>query len=139
MNNKDVNYFLNLALIQAKKAQDLNEVPIGAVVVNTDKSIITKGFNQTESASNPMAHAEMIAIEKAAKENKDWRLNDFTLFTTLEPCPMCLAAAKEARINRIYFGCENDNRAHKLNQCMTTNLGDLKSQEILKNFFKKLR
>ena len=92
MNNKDVNYFLNLALIQAKKAQDLNEVPIGAVVVNTDKSIIAKGFNQTESTSNPMAHAEMIAIEKAAKENKDWRLNDFTLFTTLEPCPMCLSA-----------------------------------------------
>ena len=73
MNNKDVNYFLNLELIQAKKGQNLNEVPIGAVVVNTDKSIITKGFNQTESTSNPMAHAEMIAIEKAAKENKDWR------------------------------------------------------------------
>jgi tRNA(adenine34) deaminase len=139
MNNVDIDHFMNLALIEAKKAKDSNEVPIGAIVVNNDKTIVAKGFNQTESTSNPIAHAEMIAIERAANQNKDWRLNDFTLFSTLEPCPMCLAAAKEARINRIYFGCESNNKIHQLDDCMITNLRNLKSKEILKSFFKKLR
>ena len=76
MNNVDIDHFMNLALIEAKKAKDSNEVPIGAIVVNSDKTIVAKGFNQTESTSNPIAHAEMIAIERAANQNKDWRLNE---------------------------------------------------------------
>ena len=130
MNDKDVEYYLGLALMEAEKAKRLNEVPIGAIVVNNSKTITGKGFNQTENKSDPIAHAEILAIQDAAKLNNDWRL---------EPCPMCLGAIKEARISRVYFGCENNNNVKKEKQIITTNIDSQSCKEILKKFFQKLR
>ena len=138
MNDKNIIYYLNLALSEAAKAKNLGEVPVGAVVVNYDKTIISKAHNLTETETNPMAHAEIIAIQNASKQNKDWRLDSFILITTVEPCAMCLAAAKEARINRIYFGCEG-NRVNKKDSIMLTNLNNLECKRIIKQFFKNLR
>ena len=139
MNDKDVEYYLGLALMEAEKAKRLNEVPIGAIVVNNSKTITGKGFNQTENKSDPIAHAEILAIQNAAKLNNDWRLDDFILFTTLEPCLMCLGAIKEARISRVYFGCENNNNVKKEKQIIITNIDSQSCKEILKKFFQKLR
>ena len=139
MNDIDVEYYLNLALIEAEKANKLKEVPIGAIVVNHEKTIIGKGYNKTERESNPIAHAEILAIESAAKQNKDWRLNNFILFSTLEPCEMCLAAAHEARISRIYFGCEANKKNNRNENLIYTNLNNSKCKKIIKNFFKTLR
>ncbi|MBT3475806.1 nucleoside deaminase [bacterium] len=139
MNDKDIEYYLGLALMQAKKAEKLNEVPIGAIVVNDSKTITGKGFNQTENKSDPTAHAEILAIQDATRLNKDWRLDDFTLFSTLEPCPMCLGAIKEARIKRVYFGCENSKKVGQGKEIIISNIKNKSCQEILKNFFVKLR
>tara|TARA_B110000196_G_scaffold252362_1_gene221938 strand:- start:573 stop:992 length:420 start_codon:yes stop_codon:yes gene_type:complete len=139
MRSADIERFIDLALAEAKSAELLNEVPIGAIVVNNEKTIIGRGFNQTESTCNPMAHAEILAIEDAAKQNKDWRLNNFILFSTIEPCPMCKSAAVEARISRIYYGSENSQTISNKKECMQTNLNNINCSEILKKFFKKLR
>ena len=98
-----VEKFMGEALKQAKKALRKDEVPIGAVVVK-DGKIISRAFNQTESKNLPTAHAEILAIEKACKKLKDWRLDGASLFVTLEPCPMCAGAIVNARIDKVYFG-----------------------------------
>jgi len=91
------------ALIEAEKAQEKNEVPIGAVVVYQNQ-IIGKGFNQTETLQDPTAHAEMIAISAAANFLQSWRLQDCSLYVTLEPCAMCAGAIVLARISQLIFG-----------------------------------
>ncbi|NSW88925.1 nucleoside deaminase [bacterium] len=138
MNDKDIKFYLNLALSEAEKAENIGEVPIGAIVVNHEKTIVGKGHNLTEKMSDPTAHAEIIAIQNASKKNGDWRLNNFILISTIEPCPMCLAAAKEARINRIYFGHESNTKS-KEDNIILSNLKDFKCEEIMKQFFKVLR
>jgi tRNA(adenine34) deaminase len=139
MRPTDIERFMDLALAEAKNAELLNDVPIGAIVVNNEKTIIGRGFNQTESRCNPVAHAEILAIEDAAKQNRDWRLNNFILFSTIEPCPMCKSAAAEARINRIYYGSENSQMMSNKKECIQTNLRNIDCSKILKKFFKKLR
>ncbi len=138
MNYKDIEFYLNLALSEAEKAKNIGEVPIGAIVVNNEKTIIGKGHNLTENQCDPTAHAEIIAIQSASKQIGDWRLNNFILISTIEPCPMCLAAAKEARINRIYFGNESNIKS-KEDSIILSNLKDVKCEEIIKQFFKVLR
>jgi tRNA(adenine34) deaminase len=91
------------ALEQARRAFEIEEVPIGAVVVHQDE-IIGEGYNQRETLSDPTAHAEMIAITQAAQALGDWRLSGCTLYVTLEPCPMCAGAIVQARIPRVIFG-----------------------------------
>ena len=91
------------ALEQARRAFELDEVPIGAVVVHQDE-IIGEGYNQRETLSDPTAHAEMIAITQAAQALGDWRLSGCTLYVTLEPCPMCAGAIVQARMPRVIFG-----------------------------------
>jgi tRNA(adenine34) deaminase len=99
----DRNY-MNLALEQALKAQQLDEVPVGAVVVDRKGCIIGYGHNQTITQSDPSAHAEMLALRSAAKKTGNYRLSGATLYTTIEPCIMCMGAVIHARLSRVVFG-----------------------------------
>src|SRR5690606_24995454 len=97
-------WFMKIALEQAQKAADLGEVPVGAVIVNSDGAILAKAFNLKEQKKNPCSHAEIEAIELATKELGDWRLEDCTLYVTLEPCSMCAGAIIHARLKQVVFG-----------------------------------
>ena len=94
------------ALKQAQKAFELDETPIGAVIT-LGGEIISKGHNRRNTEKNPLAHAEILAINEAAKQVGDWRLEDCTLYITLEPCPMCAGAIVQARIPRVVFGARS--------------------------------
>ena len=94
------------AVKQAKKAYDKLETPIGCVIVREDK-IIARGYNKRNMKKNTLAHAEILAINKASKVLGDWRLEDCTMYVTLEPCPMCAGAIVQARIPRVVIGSMN--------------------------------
>jgi tRNA(adenine34) deaminase len=103
---KDHDYWMALAIAEAAKARAKDEVPIGCVIVRGEK-IIARGHNLRESAQDPAAHAELIAIRKAARKLDSWRLLDTTLYVTLEPCIMCMGAIILARIPTVVFGCHD--------------------------------
>ena len=98
--------FMKQAVKQAKKAYDKLETPIGCVIVHEDK-IIARGYNKRNMKKNTLAHAEILAINKASKVLGDWRLEDCTMYVTLEPCPMCAGAIVQARIPRMVIGSMN--------------------------------
>ncbi len=99
-------FFMQAALDEAAVAESLAEVPIGAVVV-LDGQIIGRGHNLRETSNDPTTHAEIIAIQQAAKRLNSWRLLDCTLYVTLEPCVMCMGAIILARIPQLVFGCRD--------------------------------
>ena len=105
VNNVDEKY-MKIALQEAKKAYDNNEVPIGCVIVYNDE-IIGIGANMRVTDKNVLSHAEIIAINEACGFMGDWRLEDCTLYVTVEPCPMCAGAIVQARIKKVVFGAEN--------------------------------
>ena len=144
------NTFMTIALDLAKQAQQQNEVPVGALLVK-DEQIIATGFNQVITLNDPTAHAEIQVIRQAGKTLDNYRLNDTTLYVTLEPCAMCLGAMVHARIKTIVFatndprtgclgGCQNLN-----NQCNNHSLEVIsgvmaeESSNLLKTFFKNKR
>lgn len=94
---------MNKALEQAKKAFILDEVPVGAIIVK-DNKIIALAHNKKESDNNCTSHAEILAIKKASKKLKDWRLIDCSIYVTLEPCTMCLGALIHSRIKNVFYG-----------------------------------
>ena len=96
--------FMRLALEQARHGAERGEVPVGAVVVH-DNQIVGIGYNRREELQSPIAHAEIFAIENAAKALGSWRLTECDLYVTLEPCVMCAGAILQARLRRIIFGC----------------------------------
>ena len=98
--------FMKQAVKQSKKAYDKLETPIGCVIVHEDK-IIARGYNKRNMKKNTLAHAEILAINKASKVLGDWRLEDCTMYVTLEPCPMCAGAIVQARIPRVVIGSMN--------------------------------
>ena len=139
------------ALVQAEKAYEAGEVPVGAVVVFKNR-IIGRGYNQREQLNDPTAHAEIIAITAAANTLEDWRLNDCFLFVTKEPCPMCAGAIVNARFKMVVFGCydEQEGCCGSLYQlCGDPRFGNNisvrggifedKCKELLKAFFKTKR
>ncbi|WP_285769529.1 tRNA adenosine(34) deaminase TadA [Peribacillus sp. SI8-4] len=148
---KDDVYYMNLALAEAKKAQRLNEVPIGALIVMDDQ-VVSTGHNLRETDQNATAHAELLAINEACRATGSWRLEDATLYVTLEPCPMCAGAILQSRIKRVVFGAHDpkagcagtfmdllqDERFN--HQCQVTSgiLGE-ECGGILTAFFKELR
>lgn len=98
--------YMRAAVREAKKAYALGEVPIGCVIVQNDR-IIARGYNRRNTEGNTLAHAELAAIRKASKKTGDWRLEDCTMYVTLEPCQMCAGAIIQARIPEVVMGCMN--------------------------------
>jgi tRNA(adenine34) deaminase len=96
------------ALSLAQKAFDEGEIPVGALVIDPDGNIIGEGYNLRETLKSPTAHAEILAIEQAAKALGSWRLTGCTLYVTLEPCPMCAGAIMNARLKRLVYGAFDD-------------------------------
>ncbi|MCI5883358.1 MAG: tRNA adenosine(34) deaminase TadA [Clostridiales bacterium] len=103
--NPDEKYMKD-AIRQAKKAYDLEETPIGCVLVHEGK-VIARGYNKRNKKKNTLAHAEMIVIDKASRVLGDWRLEECTMYVTLEPCPMCAGAIVQARIPKVVIGSTN--------------------------------
>ena len=103
---KDDYRYMKQAITQAKKAYKLNEVPIGCVIVY-DGKVIGRGYNRRNTDKTSLGHAEITAIKKASRYMGDWRLEDCTLYVTLEPCQMCAGAIVQARIPRVVVGCMN--------------------------------
>ncbi len=95
--------WLKQAFFLAEKAASEDEVPVGAIVVKGDR-VIGEGYNRREQLQDPVAHAEILAIQEASRHLGSWRLNDCVLVVTLEPCPMCLAACQQARLSQVFFG-----------------------------------
>lgn len=144
-------YYMAMALEEAQKAYDADEVPIGAVIVKNE-AVIGRGHNQTETTKDPTAHAEIIAIKDAARTLGGWRLNGCSLYVTTEPCFMCAGAIVLARIEHVYIGTEDPKAGacvslgqmlcdKRLNHQAELTVGILKEdcQQLLKNFFRKLR
>src|SRR5690349_12340440 len=98
--------YLSIALELAEQAANEDEVPVGALIVFENR-IIGRGYNRREQDQNPLAHAEILAIQEASQSLQTWRLNDCTLVVTLEPCPMCLAACQQARIKHVIYGAKD--------------------------------
>ena len=98
--------YMREAIKQAKKAERIDEVPIGCVIVYQDK-IIARGYNRRNIDKNTLSHAELNAIRKASKKLGDWRLDDCEMYVTLEPCQMCAGAIVQSRIQKVYIGCMN--------------------------------
>ena len=143
--------YMKEALKQAKKAYLLGEVPIGCVIVFEDK-IIGRGYNRRNTDKNTLAHAEMTAINRASKKMGDWRLEDCTLYVTLEPCQMCAGAIVQARISRVVMGSMNPKAGcggsilnilemPQFNHQVQVNRGILEEScsQMLTQFFKELR
>ena len=139
------------ALQEAKKAEKLDEVPIGAVLVKEGK-IVSRGYNTRETRQMATHHAEIRCIEQACRKMNTWRLEGCTLYVTLEPCPMCAGAIYQARIDRVVYGakdpkggsygsCFNLNQVSGLNHYPEITAGVLQEEcsAILKNFFKSKR
>ena len=144
-------YFLKKALAQAQKAYAQEEVPIGAVLVLKNR-IISEGFNLREAQSDPTAHAEIIALQKASQKLKSWRLEVTTLYVTCEPCLMCAGALLQARIERLVYGCADPKAGavsslyqtlqdSRLNHQIIVQGGVLEEEcrELLQKFFKLRR
>lgn len=144
-------FYMKEAINEAKKAEELGEVPIGAIIVWKNE-IIARGHNLRETTQNAVTHAEMLAIQEACKKVGSWRLEETTLYVTLEPCPMCAGAILQSRIPRIVYGAKDPKAGcvHSLyhllqderlnHQCEVTD-GILEDEcgQLLTNFFKQLR
>lgn len=100
-------HFMKLALRHAQHAARENEVPIGAVIVNSDGKVIAASRNRVEAEKDATAHAEILCMREAAKQNDNWRLSNCTVYSTLEPCPMCLSAMQSFRISRLVYGAKD--------------------------------
>lgn len=100
--------YMEKALLLAQKAASRGEIPVGAIVVDKDGAVIGEGFNRREELQSPTAHAEVLAIENAAKTLKNRRLSGCTLYVTLEPCPMCAGAVMNAGLKRLVYGAFDD-------------------------------
>lgn len=98
--------YMKAAIREARKAYKLEEVPIGCVIVQNDK-IIARGYNRRNTDKNTLAHAELAAIKKASKKTGDWRLEDCTMYVTLEPCQMCAGAIVQSRLGKVDIGSMN--------------------------------
>lgn len=98
--------YMEQALKEAKKAYNINEVPIGCVIVKDDK-VIARGYNRRNTEKNVLAHAEIAAIKEACKKTGDWRLEGCTMYVTLEPCQMCAGAIVQARMDKVVIGAMN--------------------------------
>lgn len=137
---KDTQY-MQIALKQAQKAYKKGEIPVGCAIVYKNK-IIATAYNKKEKSKNSINHAEILCIKKACKKLKNWRLENCTIYVTMEPCMMCAGAIKESRISKIVYGMKN------LNTGFSKYIKDIEIVEkicekeckiIMQSFFKKIR
>ena len=149
----DYQYML-LAIEEAKKAYDKDEVPVGAVIVQNDK-VISYAHNRKEECQCSLEHAELIAIKNACGKNNNWRLTNSVMYVTLEPCPMCASAIKQSRINKVVYLLDNNNDnireivnnifdledANKPVEKVKLDISKFKREDVsmLSSFFKKKR
>ena len=143
--------YMKIALREAQKAYNKLEVPVGAIIVKDDK-IIAKAYNEKETKYDTTKHAEILAIQKASKKLKTWRLNDCDMYVTLEPCSMCAGALIQSRIRKVYIGAMDEKTGscgsvlnlledYKFNHKVEVeyNICRKECEKILKEFFKELR
>ena len=148
---KEDKRFMQIAIGQAKVAEQNDDVPIGAVIVHRDR-IIGKAYNQREQLKDPTAHAEIIALTQAAAFLQSWRLDGCTMYVTLEPCPMCAGALVLSRMDRLVYGCHDPKagacgslydivRDERLNHRLKVTSGVLADQcrKLLQDFFVQRR
>tara|TARA_B100000029_G_scaffold191601_1_gene189397 strand:- start:5911 stop:6330 length:420 start_codon:yes stop_codon:yes gene_type:complete len=135
----EIEEFIHLAYEAALEALNYDEVPIGSIVVNEAKVVVGTGFNQTEKLKDPTAHAEILAIKSAAEKINDWRLDNHIIFSTIEPCEMCMGAIIESRIKEVYFGAKNNKRKNEEKKIKSTMIKNSDCQNLIKEFFKNLR
>lgn len=143
--------YMKEAIRQARKAYAIGEVPIGCVIVYKDK-IIGRGYNRRMADKNTLSHAELIAIRKASRKMGDWRLEECTMYVTLEPCQMCSGAIVQSRMSRVVVGCMNPKAGcagsilnllqmtefnHQAE--LTTGVLEEECSQMMKDFFKELR
>lgn len=143
-------FFMSEAILEAKKAFEKDEIPVGCVIVK-DHEIIARSHNQKESNQNVLHHAEIIAINQACQNLNSWRLDDCDIYVTLEPCLMCIGAIASARFKRLIYG-PRDAKYESLDNILkeylknfnhqvevVPNVLENESNELLKSFFQKLR
>lgn len=143
--------FMKEAIKQAKKAYKIEEVPIGCVIVHEGK-IIARAYNKRNYKKSTLAHAEILAIQKASKVLGDWRLEGCTMYVTLEPCQMCAGAIVQARVDKVVIGCMNPKAGcagsiinlldmKGFNHQVEVERGVMETEcsELLQAFFKELR
>ena len=143
--------YMDIALSEAKKAYDLGEIPIGAVLV-VDNEIIAQGHNLREIEHDATAHAEMVVIKKSCKNLKRWRLTGATLYVTIEPCPMCAGAIVMSRLDRLVYGSPDykaggvesifnivQNQALNHQVTVTAGVRADECSNLMKSFFKERR
>ncbi|MBU5266133.1 tRNA adenosine(34) deaminase TadA [Virgibacillus proomii] len=142
---------MQIAIQEAKKAAEKNEVPIGASIVYKNE-IIARAYNLRETSQSTLAHAELLVIQQANQKIGSWRLEDCTLYVTLEPCPMCAGAIVQSRIKRVVYGAKdpkagcagtllnllNDDRFNHQAE-ITAGILETECANLLKDFFKELR
>ena len=147
----DYNFFMKEAYNQALKAYNIDEIPIGCVIVYKNE-IIATGYNRRNIEKNTLKHAEMIAIDKACNVLGDWRLEGCSLFVTIEPCSMCAGAILQARIDKVIFGAKNNKAGccgsilnilndNRFNHQVEIIEGVMEEEAslLMKDFFKKIR
>lgn len=143
--------YMRQAIVQAKKALQLNEVPIGCVIV-CDGKVIARGYNRRNTDNSTLSHAEILAIKKASKKLGDWRLEDCVMYVTLEPCQMCAGAIVQARMKEVVIGAMNPKagcagsilnllnmKAFNHQVTITANILEEECAGLLKSFFSSLR
>ncbi|MGD6778124.1 MULTISPECIES: tRNA adenosine(34) deaminase TadA [Bacillaceae] len=144
-------HFMKLAIEEAKKAEALKEVPIGAVLVH-DGKVISKGYNLRETTQRSITHAEIMVIDQACEALQTWRLEEATLYVTLEPCPMCAGAIIQSRIMKVVYGAKDpkagcagtlmnilqDSRFNHQTE-VVSGIMEEECGELLSSFFRKLR
>ncbi len=143
--------YMKIAIKEAEKAFEKDEVPVGAIIVK-DGKVIAKSHNQKETKTDTTKHAEIIAIQKASKKLKSWRLENCDMYVTLEPCTMCTGAIINARIKKVYYGAKDEKtgacgsvlnipRDYPFNHIVEVESGILEDdcKNILQTFFKNLR
>jgi len=148
----NINYFMNKAILEAKKAVLFGEVPIGAVIVNNDtQEIIALNHNRMNNKHDATQHAEMLVIQESCNKLESKYLNNTSIFITLEPCMMCAAAISEVHIDRVYFGAYDENKGsvestmqiYKKEKFYRPEvyggISELECSKLLNSFFKKKR
>ena len=144
--------FMDHALREARRALEARDVPVGAVVVDAEGKVLATAYNEREARADPTAHAEILALRRAAAERKSWRLDGCTAYVTLEPCPMCAGALVAARVKRLVYGAADPKAGAALslyNICadprlnheveVTWGIREEESAALLREFFKAQR